>query len=57
MIEVDGGLIIDEWIRQAIELPVETSRQADGKIRMWSYIQEADSYFESDFDEGFRDCS
>lgn len=40
----DREIIKDEWIRQTIEFPIETARQADGRIRKWSYIQEADKY-------------
>jgi hypothetical protein len=37
----DRAIIRDEWIRQAIERPVREAVQADGRIRRWALISEA----------------
>ena len=33
-----------EWIEQAVNNPVETYIQRDGRIRKWAYIREAGKY-------------
>ena len=33
-----------EWIEQAVNDPVKTSIQSDGRIRKWAYIDEAQKY-------------
>ena len=33
-----------EWIQQAIDHPVKTEIQSDGRIRKWAKITEADKY-------------
>jgi hypothetical protein len=40
----DRARIRDEWIQQAIDAPIATARQADGRHRLWTYI-EAESRF------------
>ena len=36
--------ITDEWILRAIHIPVSVSRQMDGRLRHWAYIQEEGKY-------------
>jgi len=38
-------MIRDEWIEHVIDKPVRTQRQADGRIRLWAPIQEADGRY------------
>ena len=38
----DRAIIRDEWIRRAIDQPVRLAVQADGRIRLWAEIAEAD---------------
>lgn len=33
-----------EWIEQAVNDPVKTSIQSDGRIRKWAYINETKKY-------------
>ena len=33
--------IMDDWILRAIDIPIKTETQKDGRIRMWSKIEEA----------------
>jgi hypothetical protein len=40
----DRTRILDAWIIQAIEAPVAETRQADGRIRRWTYIPEEARY-------------
>jgi hypothetical protein len=38
----DRAIIKDEWIQQAIEHPFRQQVQADGRIRRWTRIEEAE---------------
>jgi len=38
----DRAIIRDEWIRHAIERPVREAVQADGRIRRWTLVPDAD---------------
>ena len=40
----DRSQIKEEWILQTIENPIRLSIQSDGRIRKWSYIEEAERY-------------
>ena len=40
----DRSIIKNEWIESAIESPVETFKQADGRIRKWYYVEETEKY-------------
>jgi len=40
----DREIIKEEWIMRTIHNPVKTDIQVDGRIRKWSYIQEAERY-------------
>jgi len=40
----DRALIKDEWIMRAINTPMKTVIQTDGRIRKWSYIEEIGKY-------------
>ena len=40
----DRSCIIEEWIRNAIDNPIRTEIQKDGRIRKWIYVKEADKY-------------
>jgi len=40
----DRALIKDEWIMRAINTPMKTEIQTDGRIRKWSYIEEIGKY-------------
>ena len=40
----DRVCIKDEWIQRAIERPVKTIIQSDGRIRKWVKITEEDKY-------------
>ena len=33
-----------EWIKQAIDQPLETQVQHDGRIRKWMHVKELDKY-------------
>ena len=41
----DRASIRDEWIERAIGSPLRESRQADGRIRRWAQIAEADNRY------------
>ena len=36
--------IQDDWIVQAIEHPLEESIQSDGRIRRWTWVEDAQKY-------------
>ncbi len=40
----DRSCIKEEWIRNAIDNPLRTEVQKDGRIRKWIYIKEVDKY-------------
>ena len=40
----DRAMILDAWIRQVIEHPIETRIQDDGRIRKWAFVKEAGRY-------------
>ena len=40
----DRAIIKDEWILDTIKQPVKTEVQADGRIRKWKFIGEAEKY-------------
>ena len=40
----DRALIKDEWIARAVNSPLKTESQSDGRIRKWAYIEEAERY-------------
>jgi hypothetical protein len=40
----DRAIIKEEWILKTINNPVKTEIQADGRIKKWSYIEEARKY-------------
>ncbi len=40
----DRALIKEEWIVSAINNPMKTEIQSDGRIRKWIYIEEAGKY-------------
>ena len=37
----DRAVINEEWILRVIKEPVKTEVQSDGRIRKWSFIEEA----------------
>ena len=41
----DRAVIHDEWIARAINRPVREQLQADGRIRRWAQIPEADGRY------------
>jgi len=41
----DRALIKDEWIVQAVENPERETVQADGRIRRWAKIEDADGRY------------
>lgn len=41
----DRALIKDEWIVQAVENPDRETVQADGRIRRWAKIDDADGRY------------
>ena len=41
----DRAVIRDEWIERAIRTPVRESVQADGRIRRWVQVPEAENRF------------
>ena len=40
----DRKIIKEEWILKAINTPVKTEVQSDGRIRKWAYIEEVGKY-------------
>lgn len=40
----DRAIIKEEWIERTINNPMKTEIQTDGRIRRWSYIEEAGKY-------------
>jgi len=40
----DRAIIKEEWIMGTIINPIKTEIQSDGRIRKWSYIDEAGKY-------------
>ena len=40
----DRSCIKDQWIQAAIDNPVKTEIQNDGRIRKWVYVEEAGKY-------------
>jgi hypothetical protein len=40
----DRAGIREEWIRSAIEEPVKTAVQSDGRIRKWAMVEEEGRY-------------
>jgi hypothetical protein len=40
----DRSIIREEWIAETINNPLKTEMQSDGRIRKWSYIEEAGKY-------------
>ena len=40
----DRSMITDEWIQQAIDSPIHTEVQADGRIRKWTKIEKEDRF-------------
>ncbi|MEO8681073.1 MAG: hypothetical protein ABI665_18630 [Vicinamibacterales bacterium] len=44
-IRPDRAAIRDEWIARVISGPVREHRQADGRIRRWAQIPEADERY------------
>lgn len=41
----DRAIIKDEWILQAINEPVHQEIQADGRVRRWAKIEEAENRY------------
>ena len=40
----DRSCIKEEWIQAAIDHPVGTEVQKDGRIRKWGYVKDVDRY-------------
>jgi len=40
----DRSCIKEEWIKSAIDSPLKTEIQKDGRIRKWTYLKEIDKY-------------
>jgi len=40
----DRSIIKEDWIKRAIDNPVKTEIQNDGRIRKWVYVEELDKY-------------
>ena len=40
----DRSSIKEEWIQKAIDNPLRTEVQKDGRIRKWIYVKEIDKY-------------
>ena len=40
----DRALIKLEWVQQAIEHPLRTEVQADGRTRNWTWVREENKY-------------
>lgn len=63
----DRQRIKDEWIRQAMQLPIREEVQSDGRIRRWTWIEEENKFLRiillpdgetihnAFFDRGFRE--
>ena len=41
----DRAMIRHEWIERAVRSPIKESIQADGRIRRWAQIKEADNRY------------
>ena len=41
----DRAMIRDEWVERARDSPIREHTQADGRIRRWAQISEADGRF------------
>jgi hypothetical protein len=41
----DRAWILEEWIEQAIRNPLRREQQADGRVRLWASIPEADGRY------------
>ena len=41
----DRAMIRQEWIERAVRSPIKESIQADGRIRRWAQIEEADNRY------------
>ena len=41
---LDRSCIKEEWIRNALDNPLRTKTQKDGRIRKWTYIKEVNKY-------------
>ena len=44
-LRADRSGIKDEWIQQVVEAPEESKMQADGRIRKWGKIAEAEGRY------------
>lgn len=40
----DRSCIKEEWIQDAIDNPLKTEIQKDGRIRKWIYVKEVEKY-------------
>lgn len=40
----DRAAIKDEWIAAAIERPIKTTLQSDGRIRKWTWVAEENKF-------------
>lgn len=40
----DRSCIKEDWIQDAIDNPLKTVVQKDGRIRKWTYVKEADKH-------------
>jgi len=40
----DRAIIKEEWILETINNPLKTKIQSDGRVRKWSYVEEAGKY-------------
>jgi hypothetical protein len=40
----DRSCIKEKWIQNAIDHPLKTEKQKDGRIRKWIYVKEVDKY-------------
>ncbi len=40
----DRAWIREEWIEKALQMPVATRIQTDGRVRRWAWIEEADKF-------------
>jgi hypothetical protein len=41
----DRAIIRDEWIENAVQAPIRETVQADGRIRRWVQVPEAENRF------------
>lgn len=41
----DRAIIREEWIEQAIQVPIRETVQADGRIRRWAQVPEMENRF------------